>query len=53
VLGLRVVASAKRADHEVFAPGLDMAKLPAVAALGRGGRWVCSLNHTVAAIMED
>ena len=48
-----MVASAERADHRVFAPGLDMAKHPAVAALGRGGRWVGSFNHTVAAIKED
>jgi len=53
VLRLGVVASAERADYRVFAPGLDMAKLPAVAALGRGGRWVGSFNHTVAAIKED
>jgi len=30
-----------------------MAKLPAVAALGRGRRWVGSLNHTAAAVQED
>jgi len=48
-----VVAGAKRADHGVFAPGLDMAKLPTIASLGRGGRWVGSLNHTVAAIKEN
>jgi len=30
-----------------------MAQFPAVAALGRRGRWVGSLNHTVAAIKED
>ena len=53
VFRLGVVASAKRAVHGVVAPGLDMAKHPALAALGRGGRWVGSLNHTVAAIKED
>ena len=30
-----------------------MAKLPAVVALGRGGRWVGSFNHLVAAVKED
>jgi len=30
-----------------------MAKFPVVAALGRGGRWIGSRNHTVAAIKED
>ena len=50
---LEVVASAKRADHGVLAPGFDMAKLAAVEALGRGRRWVGSLNHMVAAIKED
>jgi len=53
VLRLGVVASSKRADHGVFAPGFDMAKLPAVAALGRGRRRVGSFNHTVAAVQED
>ena len=47
------VTSAKQADHGVFAPGLDIAKLPAVAPQGRGGRWVGSLHHTVAAVKED
>ena len=53
MLRLGVVARAKRADHGVLAPGFDMAKLPAVAALGRGRRWVGSLNHTVAAVQEN
>jgi len=39
-----VVASAEWADHGVLAPGFDMAKLPAVAALDRGRRRVSSLN---------
>jgi len=30
-----------------------MAKLQAVAVVGRRGRWVGSLNHTVAAVKED
>jgi len=48
-----VVASAKWADHGVLAPGFDMAKPPAVAALGRSRGWVASFNHTVAAVQED
>jgi len=52
VFRLGVVAWAEWVDHGALAPGFDMAKLPAVAALGRGGRWVGSLNHTVAAIKE-
>ena len=53
MFSLGVIAIAKWADHGVLAPGFDMAKPPAVAALGRGRRWVGSLNHTVAAVQED
>jgi len=50
VFRLGVVASAEWADHRVLTPGFNMATLPAVAALGRGGGRVGSFNHKVAAI---
>jgi len=53
VFRLGIVASPKRADYRILAPGLDMAKLPAVVALGRGRQWVGSFNYVVAAIKED
>ena len=50
MLGLGVVAGTEGTHDRVLASGLDMAKLPSIPALGRGGRGVGSFNHTVAAI---
>jgi len=50
VLRLGVVASTELAGYGVLASGFDVAKLPAVAALGRGERLVGPFNHTIGAI---